>query len=132
MTTKDYLIAARAKIADVSDWTQHALARDVYGSDKPRDHPLSDDTHWEGINGRDIQACQWCAMGAVQAVTPVEHEQDAWGALDRAAAKIYHAPISISEVNDEAGHASVLACFDQAIKDAANAANAARVAGHPA
>jgi hypothetical protein len=117
MKTKDYLIAARAKIADESNWTQHALARDVYGSEKPRDHPLADDTHWEGIDGRDVQACQWCAMGAVQAVTPIEHEQDAWSALN-AAARL-HSRVSIPEVNDNLGHAAVLACFDQAIKDAA-------------
>jgi hypothetical protein len=117
MKTKDYLIAARAKIADESNWTQHALARDVYGSEKPSSHPLADDTHWEGIDGRDVQACQWCAMGAVQAVTPIEHEQDAWSALN-AAARL-HSRVSIPEVNDNLGHAAVLACFDQAIKDAA-------------
>jgi hypothetical protein len=119
MTIKNYLTAARAKIADESNWTQHTLARDAEGNDKPSSHPLSGDPHWEGIDGRDVQACRWCAMGAVQAVTPVKHEQDAWDALDRAAVKIYHAPVRISQVNDDAGHAAVLACFDQAIKDAA-------------
>jgi hypothetical protein len=118
MTIKDYLIAARAKIADESNWTQHALARDVYGSEKPRNHPLADDPHWEGIDGRDTDACQWCAMGAVQAVTPTAHEQQTWEALDAAAAKLYYNP-RIADVNDEVGHAAVLACFDQAIKDAA-------------
>jgi hypothetical protein len=118
MTTKDYLLAARAKIADESNWTQHALARDVYGSEKPRDHPLADDTHWEGIDGRDVQACQWCAMGAVQAVTPIEHERYVQKALNAAALKLYEDLASIPEVNDNLGHAAVLACFDQAIKDA--------------
>jgi hypothetical protein len=117
MTINNYLTAARAKIADESNWTQHALARDAEGSYKPRSHPLSDDAHWEGIDGRDVQACRWCAMGAVQAVTPVQHEQDTWEALNIAARKL-HNVVSIPEVNDNLGHAAVLACFDQAIKDA--------------
>jgi hypothetical protein len=118
MTTKEYLIAARAKITDESNWTQHALARDVYGSEKPRNHPLADDTHWEGIDGRHPQACQWCALGALQAVTPtIEHEQDASSALNAAARHLYKGN-NIPEVNDNIGHAAVLACFDKAIKDA--------------
>jgi hypothetical protein len=117
MTTKEYLIAARAKITDESNWTQHALARDVYGSEKPRNHPLADDIHWKGIDGRYPQACSFCAMGAVQAVTPIEHEKEACGALNAAARHLYN-DISIPSVNDELGHAAVLACFDKAIKDA--------------
>jgi hypothetical protein len=117
MTTKDYLTAARAKIADKGNWTQGVLARDANGDDKPRSHPLADDPHWEGIDGRDTDACQWCALGAVQAVTPVEHEQDAYSALNIAARQL-HGGIRMPEVNDELGHAAVLACFDQAIKDA--------------
>jgi hypothetical protein len=52
MTTKDYLIAARAKIADESNWAAYALARDAEGTDKPSSHPLAGDPHWEGIDGR--------------------------------------------------------------------------------
>jgi hypothetical protein len=118
MTTKDYLSAARAKIADESSWTQHVLARDAKGNDKPSDHPHSDETHWEGLDGRDSQACQWCAMGAVQAVTPEEHEQDAYTALNIAARQL-HGGLSMPEVNDDLGHAAVLACFDHAIENAA-------------
>jgi hypothetical protein len=117
MTTKTYLLAARAKIADKDNWTKHVLARDANGDDKPKGHPLADHIHWGGIDGRYPHACQWCAMGAVQAVTPVEHEQDAYSALNIAARHLYNG-ISIPEVNDNIDHAAVLACFDQAIKDA--------------
>jgi hypothetical protein len=57
MTTKDYLIAARAKIADENNWTQGALARDSNGDDKPSSHPLADHAYWEGLDGRDSRAC---------------------------------------------------------------------------
>ena len=116
-TTKGYLTAARAKIADKSNWTKHVLARDANGNDKPSDHPLANNKFWGGLDGRYPQACQWCAMGAVQAVTPVEHEQDANTALSIAARQL-HNGYSIPEVNDELGHAAVLACFDKAIEDA--------------
>jgi hypothetical protein len=56
-------------------------------------------------------------MGAVQAVTPVEHELKSFRKLNAAARHLYNG-ISIPEVNDELGHAAVLACFDQAIKGA--------------
>jgi hypothetical protein len=118
MTTKTDLLAARAKITDESNWTQGVMARDANGDDKPRSHPLADDIHWEGIDGRYPQACQWCALGAVQAVTTtIDYEQDASSALN-AAARHLHGGISIASVNDELGHAAVLACFDKAIKDA--------------
>jgi hypothetical protein len=113
-----YLLAARAKIADKDNWTQHVLARDVYGSEKPRNHPLADDPHWEGIDGRDTDACQWCAIGSIQAVTPVEHEHYVHKALTTVAFRLHNGH-TIDMVNDDIGHAAVLACFDQAIKDAA-------------
>jgi hypothetical protein len=119
---KDYLIAARAKIADPTNWTQNAFARDVYGSEKPRNHPLAFNPHWEGIDGRDPRACQWCAMGAVQAVTPsYEPEALVFHALHKAAGRLYEREIGvfggIAEVNDNLGHDAVLACFDKAIED---------------
>jgi hypothetical protein len=118
MTIKDYLVAARAKVADESNWTAYALARDAEGNDKPSSHPLSDDTHWEGIDGRHPQACRWCALGAVQSVTPEGWEHEASTALNIAARQLYGGT-SIPEVNDNLGHAAVLACFDKAIEDAA-------------
>jgi hypothetical protein len=114
---KNYLIAARAKIENPVNWTQHVLARDANGNDKPSDHPLANDTHWEGIDGRDPQACQWCAMGAVQAVTTDETEGDVTLALCKATNQLY-GQSHIATVNDEIGHDAVLACFDRAIKDA--------------
>jgi hypothetical protein len=56
-------------------------------------------------------------MGAVQAVTPEEHEQYVQEALNAAARQLYSG-FSIDVVNDGAGHTATLKCFDQAIKDA--------------
>jgi hypothetical protein len=112
MTTKDTLIAARAKIADVRNWTQHVLARDINGS--------SDSPHgivFFGLDPRDPAACQWCAIGAIQAVEPIAESGNAVCALAMAARKIHG--LHTAAVNDELGHAAVLACFDKAIGDAA-------------
>jgi hypothetical protein len=113
---KNYLIAARAKIADPANWTQHVLARDANGDDKPSDHPFANYIHWEGIDGRDSQACQWCAVGAVQAVTTEDIEATVILALCKAARQLHKAD-NIANVNDELGHGAVLACFDRAIGD---------------
>jgi hypothetical protein len=113
---KNILIAARAKIADPANWVKDVLAVDANGDYKPSSHPLADDAHWEGLDGRDVQACQWCAMGAVQAVTTEVTEDAAFAALDIAAIGLYD-KTGIVAVNDELGHAEVLACFDKAIKD---------------
>jgi hypothetical protein len=103
---KDILIAARAKIADAANWTQNALARDAKGCAVHGE---------EDLDGRDARACQWCAIGAVQAVS--NFESAAVRALNIAATALYGRG-GIADVNDEIDHAAVLACFDKAIGDA--------------
>jgi hypothetical protein len=114
---KDYLLAARAKIADPTNWTQKALARDSEGCNKPSKHPLAFNPHWEGIDGRDPRACQWCALGALQAVTPEGKDRPAMYALCKAARQLYETD-RIATINDDLGHAAVLACYDKAIEAA--------------
>lgn len=112
---KEILLAARAKIQTPDTWTQHALARDLNGYDKPNDHPLANQIHWEGIDGRDPRACKWCAVGALQAVTPDSKVfNEAYYALAKAAKALF-GKYNVSEVNDEHGHAAVLQCYDKAI-----------------
>jgi hypothetical protein len=112
MTTKDQLIAARAKIADRRNWTQHVLARDINGSS---DHPSKN--VFFGLSPRDPAACQWCAVGAIQAVTTTEEDDKAAFALVGIAARQLYGQHP-STVNDDIGHDAVLACFDKAIEDA--------------
>jgi hypothetical protein len=117
---KDILIQARAKIADQDNWTQHVLARDINDNDKPASHPLARYVHWEGLDGRDPQACKFCALGAVQAATPDENEfLKARDALNRAASELF-GTYSIAEVNDDYDHAAVLQCYDRAINEEAS------------
>jgi hypothetical protein len=112
MIIKDTLIAARAKIADVRNWTKHVLARDINGSS---DHPTKN--VFFGLDPRDPSACQWCAIGAILSVTTLEGDDSPVYALRIAADQLYG--MSTATVNDELGHAAVLACFDKAIGDAA-------------
>ena len=117
---KDILIGARATIADQANWTQHVLARDINDNDKPDSHPLANQIHWEGLNGRDSQACKFCAAGAGQAVTTSENGRfhAAHSALNQAARNLF-GTYSIAEVNDGHGHRAVLQYYDHAIGAAA-------------
>lgn len=103
MTTKEILIAARAKIADPRAWTKGAAARTAGGSP---------------VNPIDDRACSWCILGALDAVDRVEgpHRMDVVAALRReippcAGDRFVH------NYNDAAAteHADVLALFDRAI-----------------
>jgi hypothetical protein len=114
---KDILIAARAKIASPDTWTQHVLARDTNDNSHPDSHSYAKYIHWEGLNGRDPQACKFCAVGAVQAVTTDDNTEfyRVRNALDKAAKQLFGTH-NIAEVNDgDHGHAAVLQCYDHAI-----------------
>jgi hypothetical protein len=122
LTTLEILTQARALLVDPARWTQHALARDANGDDKPISHPYSDNPYWDGICGYDTTACSWCALGALEKVTneslntasnTVPHP--ALRALHRAAEQLYS--LGTPEVNDTLGHDAVLAVYDLAIKD---------------
>jgi hypothetical protein len=119
MTTKDTLIKARALIADPARWTQHALARNAAGESHPPTHPQGNNIFWEGLQGNDPQACAWCAIGAIQHVTPTS--QKARRLLTIAADALYNT--HVANVNDELGHTAVLEIYDHAIKAAQTVTN---------
>jgi hypothetical protein len=100
---RDVLIAARAKIADEKNWTQHHYARNARGF---------------SIAASDKKACQWCAGGALIAVHPT-------GILsDYVAADLLRREMdgAISHFNDTHTHAEVLSAFDKAIASTDGAA----------
>jgi hypothetical protein len=122
LTTLEILTQARELLSDQTKWTQHALARDANGDDKPISHPYSDNPHWDGICGYDAMACSWCALGALEKVSNESLNTASYIgphparlALHRAAEKLYS--LSTPEVNDTLGHAEVLNVYDLAIKD---------------
>ena len=97
MTTAEVLQKARDLIADESRWTHGWFARDEDGYEVQPNEP---------------SACKWCALGAVYHVldseeAPIDDEPEAVRALYRGVIPV--------EVNDIAGHAAVLALFDEAI-----------------
>jgi hypothetical protein len=115
---KDILIAARAKIADQANWTQHALARDADNNNKPDSHPQANNVFWSGLTGRDPLACKFCALGAVEAVEADDSRfRQARDALNTAAFDLFR-KLSIFDVNDNIGHVAVLQCYDHAIEAA--------------
>lgn len=97
-TTKEILIAAKAKIATRETWTQDATARDASG--KP-------------TYATDPNAVCWCALGAIQAVVDgIVSGLMAYSALDRCADG------DAIDVNDYDGFEAVHAAFDRAIEEA--------------
>lgn len=99
MKSLQVLEAARALIADPKLWTTGAAARDVAGR---RVDPAS------------LDAVCWCALGALRAVDPdIDEGHQAARALRASGAKLY--VLAPFLVNDNLGHAAVLAMYDDAI-----------------
>lgn len=93
MTTREVLIAARAKISDPTHWLKGALATDDLGNDVQPCH-----------------ASKFCMIGAVVA------SQDNY--YDRESENFLRAQIDggfLDTFNDSHTHAEVLALFDTAI-----------------
>lgn len=107
MIERGKLVAARALIADPSQWTTHSLARDAQGL---------------GRLATDEDAVCFCAAGALQRVCGgklgnVEGTYlyfKLWNVLDDAAAALGYG--STVHANDDVGHAAVLQCYDYAIE----------------
>ena len=95
------LVRARGRIADPSRWVQQYRAVDAEGQ---RVEPTAPG------------AVRWCATGALEAEfgpRPREPEDALWHAQRR----LYGAAGRTPEyVNDELGHAAVLAMYDEAIR----------------
>ncbi len=89
------LRAARQRIADPKHWTQGAFARDAKG---------------RSVEPRSDAAVCWCALGALDAVSPSFDSETKW------AAHLYLG-VDILAVNDSnAGtHGKVLAYYDRII-----------------
>jgi hypothetical protein len=96
-SVREQLVAARDLIADPERWTQGAYARDV--NDEP-------------TMALSASACKWCPVGAVMRVTGSPY---GWGP-GTGALSVAANGLSASVVNDEQGHAAVLAMFDRAIE----------------
>lgn len=101
MSPAGALRAAMALIEDEARWCQGALARTARGRRCRVDSPT---------------AARWCAMGAVTKCTP--HCEDArrraWEMLRYSTQALYRRWPAV--VNDELGHAAVLACYREAIR----------------
>lgn len=101
----DDLKAARSLIEDPKRWTKGVLAR------PSRDAGVS---CWPS----DEQATCWCALGAALRIggskgsTPTPRYQAIADALDE---QVPYERGDVAEVNDEDGHAAILALFDKAI-----------------
>jgi len=90
---------AREIISDPTKWTQGTYARDKYGN--------CTDPGMEN-------ACRWCALGAVVQASIELGVDDGIGSasVDRL---IDAAGGPVTTINDNQGHAAVLALFDKAI-----------------
>lgn len=95
MTTKEILIAARALIEKPEHWMQGAYAAKHGG------------VH---VDPWAVDACAWCAWGAVSKFTPLRYFTPAYDALKAVVG-------CLPDFNDDNGttHAEVLAAFDRAI-----------------
>lgn len=108
MTTAEVLQKARDLIADESRWTHGKYARDALGEDVEPTSP---------------EACKFCALGALLAVSGAQYEEE--DDLPSIAALRAVCPVDergrrrrVPSVNDLDGHAAVLALFDEAIAKA--------------
>lgn len=103
MTVKEVLIAARAKIAPIENWTQGSFAKNKNGS------PVLETSE---------SACSFCSAGAVYlACRELEGGYPAFmipslNALDELSRAMGQ---SVGHFNDTHTHAEVLAKFDEAI-----------------
>lgn len=95
MTTKEILVAARAKILDPIHWTRYAASRDSAGNS------LSDVSN--------PRATSWCAMGAVCSVS--NRVSPPVMALSR-----FSCGMGAGRFNDSRSHREVIAMFDAAIR----------------
>jgi len=108
MTTtvqKQVLINARALIADPAHWTSCTLAR------------AADD---HVVDWYDRSATKWCAQGAIYraAYDLVGDQKEATRIGNEVAKSIYRPSwrfVSLPNMNDRQGHATVLAVFDKAL-----------------
>lgn len=93
----DLLRRARARIADPAHWTTHIEATDAVGLGCKPDDPC---------------AVRWCALRALVAEgVHYSVQEAAWERLRDSS--VTGSPAS---VNDDLGHAAVLAMYDQAIE----------------
>ena len=106
MTTRDVLIEVLTEARSYIEkgWTQRSFARDEYG--KP-------------VDGRDPEACEWCAMGAIWKVVGYSGTEAYQEARDLIYSLVDFVDFNtVSQFNDHADttQADVLALFDKAIK----------------
>lgn len=94
--TVEVLRRARALIADPEHWCTGDWARDAA---------------LIGAHPKDANACRWCASGALMAAS--DQPDGAGWVLTAAAHSLYAA--EVIAVNDDLGHAAVLAMYDRAI-----------------
>lgn len=93
------LKAARALIADPKHWTRGTFARDANG---------------EPCASGAVEAVCFCALGALKRVAP------SWTLVDAIQQHIYNLDrealmLGVAGINDNLGHAAVLALFDRVI-----------------
>lgn len=101
MTTKEILIAARAKIEREENWTRGAYARDWAGGVR--------------LPQSEAAVC-FCALGAVRSVQC--HYEEGDRAIFALRHEISGTPVSDFNDNPATTHADILALFDRAIRKA--------------
>lgn len=96
------LSEAQELIRDQKNWTTRSLARDC------TDRPVA--------LTRCIEACRWCALGALHKVTNTIEDYDMLEHfLNQAARQIYpRYRYSVAYINDNNGHQAVMQLFDKA------------------
>ena len=101
MTTRETLIAARRLINDPNNWIKGHLAQNASGT---------------AVDPTDESACKFCAVGAIQAASPMlDNEQWAVSEIE------FVNRIALLWYNDyqSTTHQDVLVLFDKAIKNLA-------------
>jgi hypothetical protein len=92
---------ARALIADEQHWCRGNIAQDVSGV---------------VVSPTVNNAVKRCGLGAlISAAYQLTHDFDAAHELGHSALRPRYGPTTLTHVNDESGHAAVLALFDEVI-----------------
>ena len=102
-TDKEILQAARDRIADPNRWCAGVYAEDNDGM---------------SIDEKDPKAVSWCAYGALKKEIRRLGDTRRWQIVDILCAALPEEVYSLSDLNDEDGHAAVMAVYSRAIEAA--------------
>lgn len=114
ITAKEILVKARKKISKPENWCQGVSARK-----KIRSVLYDYNDVFESCDAKDSEACQWCATGAIDSVTPIGLiNQNRSEYLKAYRILFEHCAFThVANFNDRGttSHADILEAFDLAI-----------------